>query len=225
MPSLYILAGPNGAGKSSIGPTFLPSSLSLPPFDGDKLKMIKQREFYLEVHSYKEAGKMADEFVFAEFERIYKDALAKRNDFAYEGHFTEASSWNLIQLFKEQGYNVIMYFFGLSSLELSQERVTHRAESGGHNVHPADIEKNYYGNLKMLDLHYDLLDELVLIDASKINLLIARFKQKILMPAVTSQQLPQWVKDFLPSISRRGWKLTPKLLEKKRLRKSNGKRL
>jgi predicted ABC-type ATPase len=51
MPSLYILAGPNGAGKSSAGARFLLSEdASIPiPFDGDKLKLLKQREFYLQV--------------------------------------------------------------------------------------------------------------------------------------------------------------------------------
>ena len=95
MPALYIITGPNGAGKSTAGPGLLPDLIkkSYPPFDGDKLKMIKQLEFKKKTGSYKEAGKLADDFVFAEFERQYQKALLEMDHFAYEGHFSDESSW------------------------------------------------------------------------------------------------------------------------------------
>ncbi|NIJ52381.1 cytidylate kinase [Dyadobacter arcticus] len=37
MPELFIITGPNGAGKSSNARNFLPKSVDLPVFDGDKL--------------------------------------------------------------------------------------------------------------------------------------------------------------------------------------------
>jgi len=104
MPCLYIITGPNGAGKSTVGPGLLPDSIrdSYPPFDGDKLKMIKQQEFKCKTVSYKEAGKLADEYVYKEFERLYKEALSKKDHFAYEGHFSEEESWDLIRKFKAE---------------------------------------------------------------------------------------------------------------------------
>lgn len=149
MPELYILAGPNGAGKSTAASLLLPDNIyeNYPRFDADKLKRAKQREFYLQVKSYKEAGKMADDFVDGEFNRLYKAALENNDHFVYEGHFTEDASWNLPQLFKASGYYIHMIFMGLNSVEQSNQRVTTRAMQNGHTVHPADIERNFYGNL------------------------------------------------------------------------------
>ena len=80
MPDLYIIAGPNGAGKSTASTHYLPAAIreKYVSFDSDKLKRAKQREFYLQVKSYKEAGKMADEFVDSEFNRQYKAALGTK---------------------------------------------------------------------------------------------------------------------------------------------------
>ncbi|PWV49822.1 zeta toxin family protein [Chitinophaga sp. S165] len=112
MPTLYIIAGSNGAGKSSTGPGLLPEAVisKHPPFDGDKLKSIKQLEFRKQVGgSWKEAGRLADEYVYEEFERQYKYAIQHSEDFVYEGHFTEENSWELIRTFKNKGYVYALY--------------------------------------------------------------------------------------------------------------------
>lgn len=231
MPSLYILAGPNGAGKSSTGAMLLLSQVSSisTPFDGDKLKMIKQREFYLEVRSYKEAGKMADDFVFATFERLYKEALSKKIDFAYEGHFTEESSWDLLRLFKQNGYQIHFYFFGLKSLELSKQRVKQRAENGGHDVHESEIERNYFGNMAMLDSHLDLIDDLLLLEASDNLLILAKWQGHTLSLSVDLQQVPEWVQKYLRVLTVRTWNIQQSqkaaLLPKRTIRKSRGRKL
>ncbi len=118
MPTLYIITGPNGAGKSTAGPGLLPDVIKdkYPLFDGDKLKMTKQLEFKKLTGSYKEASRLADNYVFAEFESLYTAALFNKDHFAYEGHFSEDDSWNLIRKFKQEGYRIDMIFLGLTSL-------------------------------------------------------------------------------------------------------------
>jgi len=168
MPTLYIITGPNGAGKSSIGSSLLPDSIrnNYTPYDADKLKMIEQLRIKKQGFTYKEAGRLADEFVYEEFERRYKDALKRNDHFVYEGHFSDESSWNLIKEFKEAGYKIDMIFIGLATLKLSQDRVYYRAINGGHNVNAFDIQKNYYGNLENLNKFFTLIDTLSLIDNS-----------------------------------------------------------
>ncbi len=207
MPSLYILAGPNGAGKSSAGARFLLSEdASIPiPFDGDKLKLLKQREFYLQVRSYKEAGKMADDFVFERFDQLYKAAFSQKNDFAYEGHFTAESSWDLLRQFKENGYQIHFYFFGLETLDLSKERVKQRARSGGHDVHESEIEMNYFGNMAMLDKHLDLIDHLLLLDSSADLAILAHWQNQQLSYAIGFSQVPEWAKKYLPELFAKTW--------------------
>ena len=59
-----------------------------------------------------------------------------------------------------------MLFLGLKDTDLSEMRVGLRAKKGGHNVPRYDIENNFYGNLEMLNEHYELLDHLQIVDTS-----------------------------------------------------------
>ncbi len=206
MPTLYIIAGPNGAGKSTAAALLLPENIytNYIQFDADKIKRIKQREFYLEVKSYKEAGKKADEYVDAEFYRLYTNALDTNDHFLYEGHFTEDTSWDLPRMFKAKGYSVSMIFLGLNSIEQSNQRVSTRAMQNGHNVHPADIEKNFLGNLYKLDEHHTLLDEILIIDAAKPTLRqIANWDGHNMLLDVETVEIPDWFKTHLPTIHRK----------------------
>lgn len=202
MPRLYILTGPNGAGKSTAGPGLLPDAIGekYPPFDGDKLKMIKQQEFKLLTGSYKEASRRADEYVYEEFERCYKRALSANDHFAYEGHFSEESSWDLVRTFKAAGYKIDMIFLGLISLALSADRVFNRAIRGGHNVQPYDIEKNYFGNLIKLNEHLDLIDQLTLLDTSGIAIYVGQWRNGKMYFHVDNESIPDWVKKHLPRL-------------------------
>ena len=207
MPSLYILTGPNGAGKSTTGPSLLPDIISkkYTAFDGDKLKMLKQVEFRQKRISYKEAGRLADEYVYSEFERLYREALSQKDHFVYEGHFSEESSWNLIRDFKEAGYKIDMIFIGLVSIELSKDRVFHRAKKGGHNVQLYDIERNYFGNLQKLNEHIELIDQLTLLDNSKRTpIFIGQWRNDNMDFHVEYGAIPDWVKIHLPHLYAKG---------------------
>lgn len=173
-----------------------------PPFDGDKLKLLKQLEFRkLANGSYKEAGRMADEFVDMAFETQYKSALSNRDDFVYEGHFKEESSWNLIRTFKGEKYKIHMLFMGLASIEVSLDRVQQRAFNGGHNVPPYEIEKNYLGNLYKLNQHFNLIDELVILDTTeRVTIHLATKKDNIITLHSPISELPTWFIYGLPDI-------------------------
>lgn len=204
MPSLYIIAGSNGAGKSSAGPDLLPTVLidKHPPFDGDKLKSLKQLEFRQQLGcSYKEAGRMANDFVDETFETQYKLALAQGEDFVYEGHFTEESSWGLIKTFKKKKYQIHMLFMGLASLDISLDRVFKRAMNGGHNVPPYEIERNYFGNLYKLNQHFTLIDELIILDTSEeLASQLAARKEGVVTLNVPPAELPAWFIQYLPDL-------------------------
>ena len=204
MPGLYIIAGSNGAGKSSAGPGLLPAHLieEHPPFDGDKLKSLKQLEFRRQLGcSYKEAGRMADDLVDETFEIQYKHALTQKEDFVYEGHFTEESSWRLIQTFKEEKYEIHMLFMGLASLDISLDRVFKRAMNGGHNVPPYEIERNYFGNLYKLNEHFRLINELIILDTSEeLASQLATGKEGIITLNMPPAELPAWFIQYLPDL-------------------------
>jgi predicted ABC-type ATPase len=93
---------------------------------------------------------------------------------------------------------------GLSDPHQSELRVIDRAKQGGHNVPLYEIESNFYGNLVMLNKHYKLFDELLVIDTSKSlqhNVLLHMRKSEVLSFTRLKDQ-PKWFIKFLPSLAK-----------------------
>jgi predicted ABC-type ATPase len=78
-----------------------------------------------------------------------------------------------LRQFKENGYQIHFYFFGLETLDLSKEPVKQRARSGGHDVYESEIEMNYFGNMAMLDKHLDLIDHLLLLSKTRASIIFS----------------------------------------------------
>ena len=206
MPELHIITGSNGAGKSTVGTEYLPSHIRnvCTVFDGDKLALHKTKELYAtKLHSYKQAKALSNEWVDVHFKEQMDAAIRKAEHFAYEGHFRDESAWRVIERFKRKGYSVHMIFFGLINIDRSAMRVLERALSGGHNVSPAEIELNYYGNLLQLDRHFNMLDELRVIDSSETapKVLLQLLNSKVTFCA-PFYDLPEWFTDYLINITR-----------------------
>ena len=200
MPNLYIIAGHNGAGKSTFGKELLPQNAqNLTIFDGDLVFSQKLKFFasYIKVHKY--AVQEADDATIEEFERLSKDAIATQSDFAYEGHFSNENSWDTIRYFRKQGYSISMIFLGLKTLKSSEKRVSDRVQANGFLVPVYAIHHNYYGNLKFLNIHHDLIDNLSIWDSSsgtpQILMTINDYKKEY-----QSTSLPNWFTEFLPDL-------------------------
>lgn len=207
MPELHVITGSNGAGKSSVGPEYLPTYIRkvCTIFDGDKLALHKTKELFATGrYSHKEAKGLANEWIDLHFNEQVENAIQKSAHFAYEGHFREASTWKVIERFKDNGYSVHMIFFGLINVERSAMRVLERALSGGHNVSLAEIDLNYHGNLLQLDLHFKNLNELRIIDTSETapKVLLELLNNKIIF-CVPFFDLPDWFTSYLINITRR----------------------
>lgn len=206
MPELHIITGSNGAGKSTVGTEYLPTHIinTCTVFDGDKLALQKTKELYAtKRHSYKETKALANEWVDDHFKKQTDEAISKAKHFAYEGHFREEAAWRVIERFKREGYSIHMTFFGLINIERSAMRVLERALSGGHNVSPAEIELNYFGNLLQLDRHFKMLDELRVIDSSETvpKVLLQLLNNEVVFCA-PFYDLPEWFTDYLIHITR-----------------------
>lgn len=206
MPELHVITGSNGAGKSSVGPEYLPPHIknACTVFDGDKLTLDKTKELFATgLHSYKEAKSLANEWIGDHFNGEVNNAITESQHFAYEGHFREASAWQVVESFRKHNYSAHMIFFGLVNVERSAMRVLERALSGGHNVSPAEIELNYHGNLLQLDRHFKMLTELRIIDTSETA-------PKVLLELLNNEvaycapflELPDWFTNHLVHICR-----------------------
>ena len=205
MPSLYIITGSNGAGKSTIGPEYLPEDIrdNYTVFDGDLLFVNKQRELFPQItRSPKEAKKLAFEYVVNTFERLTADALSRNDTFVYEGHFTNNATWDTPKQFKQVGYTIHLLFFGLTDPDLSQLRVTNRVIEDGHFVDRVTIESNFKGNLEMLNVNFQFIDNLTIIDTSEIqHVTLATINSGIVSSAVPAAMLPNWFIDYMPTIA------------------------
>jgi predicted ABC-type ATPase len=203
MPLLYIITGSNGAGKSSVGPDYIPIHLRHSIFDGDKLFMQKRSEFWVSgIKSHKECKKLAAEFVESTFDGLVESSLTANKDFAYEGHFTNDATWDIPKRFKSAGYQIHLFFFGLTDVALSEMRVIGRTREGGHYVDPITLSSNFYGNLEKLDVYFEIFDSVTIVDTSSIEHIgLAVINAGKCLSAISSNALPKWFTDNLVNIT------------------------
>ena len=136
---------------------------------------------------------MAFEFVTDTFDRLVGEALSANDNFVYEGHFTNDSTWEIPKQFKSRGYHINMIFLGLADSDTSELRVINRVKEGGHFVPRLTVEDNFYGNLEKLDQHFSVIDNLTIIDTSaNEHIILTQFKDQMIAYCVPSGQLPPW---------------------------------
>ena len=129
-PEFTVIAGPNGAGKSRLSPYYI----HCPSFDGDLLALNLQKE-HPDWEERWISGTVA-----GELQKQKDNAIALRKDFAFETNFSNNLILNLIGEFKEVGYKISLFYFGLGSLEECTLRVMQRKMLGGHDVPNKVIE-------------------------------------------------------------------------------------
>jgi predicted ABC-type ATPase len=110
----------------------------------------------------------------------------------------------MIKQFKNEGYTIYLTLFGLKDQDLSQMRVIERTQSGGHYVQPAEIDRNFEGNLLLLDKHFELLDHIRIVDTSLVeHRILVVISPEGITQCVSPAQLPDWFTKYLPLIARR----------------------
>ena len=119
-PILIAIAGPNGAGKS----TFYQAQLSytaLPFVNADVIAAESGLGAY-------EAAEVAEEMRRARF--------ARRESFIFETVFSDpvADKLAFLEDAVTHGYTVVLFFVGISSADVSIDRVGQRVVEGGHSV-------------------------------------------------------------------------------------------
>lgn len=205
MPILFIITGSNGAGKSTVGPDYLPPAIqqNCTIFDGDKLFMEKQRDLWRGgLRAHKEAKKIAFAFVEETFDALVEKALNSNTDFVYEGHFTNHATWDIPKRFKENGYDINLIFFGLSSTDLSELRVLDRTQEGGHYVDPITVASNFYGNLEKVNEYYPIFTTVQIVDTSETeHKVLCVFNNGEIASAIASVLLPEWFRENLVSMT------------------------
>ncbi|WP_423146976.1 zeta toxin family protein [Rubrolithibacter danxiaensis] len=149
MPSLYIIAGPNGAGKTTAAYTIIPNVFEDVPFINADIIAAKINPENPETAAF-EAGRIM-------LQQIRKNIEAEKS-FCIETTLSTRSYLSLVKEVQLMGYEVILLFFYLPSVQIAKERVAKRVRSGGHNIPEEIIERRFIAGIKNLFLFIELVN-------------------------------------------------------------------
>lgn len=155
-PEFTVIAGPNGAGKSRLGSYYIHCD----SFDGDLLALNLRKE-HPEWEERWIGGTVA-----GELQKQKENAIVQLKDFAFETNFSNDLILNMINEFKEAGYKITLFYFGLGSLAESTSRVMQRKLFGGHDVADEIIEYNFHEGIKRMQQNLHLFDNITFIDGN-----------------------------------------------------------
>jgi len=158
-PVIFVLAGVNGAGKSSLGGARLRQS-GLNYFNPDEVAQRIRKELGC---SADEANAMA----WQEGKRRLVAAIASRESYAFESTLGGRTIPRLFSEAAEAGFEVVVWFLGLSTPEQHIARVRARVAVGGHDIAEALIRKRWDGSRRNLIALMPQLTELMLFDNSE----------------------------------------------------------
>ena len=155
----YLFAGVNGAGKSTL---YNSESLNN---DIKNTIRINTDEIVREIGDWKNNSDQL---------KAAKMAINLRNEcFLYGKSFNEETTLTgktilkTIDRAKELGYELQLFYVGVSSTEIAKERIKSRVEKGGHHIENDIVEKRYYESLKNLKEIILKFDKVYLYDNSK----------------------------------------------------------
>lgn len=185
-PEFTVIAGPNGAGKSRLCPFYIRCK----SFDGDLLALNLRKE-HPDWEERWISGTVA-----STLQRKKEDAITQQTDFSFETNFSNDLILNMIQEFKDAGYKITLFYFGLPSLDDSTYRVMQRKMFGGHDVANDIIEYNFYEGIKRIQQNLSLFDNITFIDGtSNFGEIIAIYNKKSGKHEIANHKYP-WFKDY-----------------------------
>ncbi|GFI00588.1 hypothetical protein [uncultured Phocaeicola sp.] len=104
--------------------------------------------------------------VAGELQKQKDNAITLHKDFAFETNFSNELILAMINEFKETGYKISLFYFGLDSLDESTYRVMQRKMFGGHDVADEIIEYNFHEGIRRVQCNLHLFDNITFIDGN-----------------------------------------------------------
>lgn len=158
---MYIIAGPNGAGKTTLSYTILPEI-----FDCDEFINADEIAKGISPLNPEKAGIRAGRLMLQRINELVKQG----ESFAIETTLSTKSYRAFIKQAKELGYDIILLFLALDSVELAIHRVQTRVSEGGHNI-PIETIKRRYSNglINFFKIYQSLVSKWILVDNSTEN--------------------------------------------------------
>lgn len=115
-------------------------------------------------------------------------------NFTQETTLSGVRTLKTIQLAKEHGYFIRLYYVGISSSDESVKRIRARVEKGGHDIPSVDVERRYNKRFEDLNKVLPYCNEVFFYDNEKGFKMIAEYKNGELI--TKSKSIPEWIKDL-----------------------------
>ena len=131
---VYGFLGPNGAGKTTVAAPLVRDQLGIRTFVNADV-IAQGLSGFSPASSHLAAGRMM-------LEQIHSLA-ASRADFAFETTLASRTFLPWMRCQQAAGYEVLVVFVWVRSVELSIARVADRVRNGGHDVGEATIRRRY----------------------------------------------------------------------------------
>ena len=122
---LQIVAGPNGSGKTTFASSFL-----LPRNNGSFFINADTVASGLSPNHGETAAFQAGRFALQEIQK----AINEGRSFCFETTLSGLGWRNTIELAKNAGFHVVIYFIYVGTLDASIKRIAKRVKEGGHNI-------------------------------------------------------------------------------------------
>jgi predicted ABC-type ATPase len=184
-PIVVAVAGPNGAGKSTFFEAHL-ARTGLYFVNADVLALSLGMNPYA-------AAALAD--------TLRRQLVERRQSFIFETVFSDpvGDKLEFLKDVERAGYTVVLIFIGLSSPEISDERVAMRASSGGHDVPRKKLFERFPRTVKNLKRALAELSNVWVYDHSDLNLGFHLVATKANGQAIDlNEPIPKWFQALLP---------------------------
>lgn len=180
----YILyAGVNGSGKSTLYYTTNEYD-GLPRVNTDEI--VATFGDWRNSSDVVKAGKIAIKKI--------KEYFSNGQSFVQETTLCGKSIVSNISYAKENGYEVIIHYVGVESVEIAKERILKRVSMGGHGIPDKDVERRYTESLKNLSKIIPCCDEIYFFDNTDTFRHIATINKGVLVSR--KNDLPMWFQNI-----------------------------
>lgn len=176
MKTYTIIGGVNGTGKSSLTGVLKAEKKDLGKIiDVDKLN-IKHGS---KVEGGKEAVRLID--------NCLKNGVSFTQETTLSGHKTALTAKKA----SESGYNVRLYYVGLSSFEESIRRIANRVQKGGHDIPESDVIRRYNSRFDDIAAVLPYCNEAVFYDNENGFKVVAEYKNGEFFEQ--GEAVPEWI--------------------------------
>ena len=142
---IIIIGGPNGAGKTTFARTFLPAEAQCLNFINADLIAAGLSPFAPEAAAIKAGRLMLEEM---------SDFSRRGESFAFETTLSGLSYRKHIRRWRDEGYQISLFFLALPTVETAIARVAERVKQGGHAVAESVIRRRFVAGLRNFEEIY-----------------------------------------------------------------------